>query len=628
MEAKAATPTTDSQALSNLFGLYKAEWLHNQLFELFTEPSYFAELANDNTCVLLGGRGTGKTTVLRGLSYEGQFALNNSSTPPLASTPYIGLYYRVDTRRVTAFRGPEIDDDAWTKYFGHYINLVFSSLIVDFLLWYGRVSSTVMRLENDCLDRITASLNLSTCANIAELAKAIRQTKIQFEASINNISDTARPPLSLLGAPTEELIGAAATIPALRDKRFFFILDEYENFLTYQQRVVNTLVKHASSFVFKIGVRELGWLERGTLNPNERLAHPGDYARIDLREQLSGDLFRQFASKVCNDRIAKIRSTHSAVTECIEDALPGLSEEEEALRLGVGEDNRDAIASICDPVTRTFAEGLTPARLYFVRYWGSAGNGSLEDLLQDWMHNASRWETRFGNYLHAALFAIRRGKRGIRKYYAGWDVFTSIADGNIRYLLELVHQSFQLQSLAGNEVSVPVDPEVQTRAAQDVARKNLDDLEGLSVEGARLTRLLLGLGRFFNVLAATPEGHTPELNQFQLADGDDDPELPRACQLLDLAVMHQALVRFRGTKPADNTDTRDYDYMIHPIFAAFFVISYRRKRKTVIGARELLRLTESPKEGIGELLEEQNRVGNFDLPDQMNLFGGYYGAIS
>ena len=142
----------------------------------------------------------------------------------------------------------------------------------------------------------------------------------------------------------------------------------------------------------------------------------------------------------------------------------------------------------------------------------------------------------------------------------------------------------------------------------------------------RLTRLLLGLGRLFNVLAATPEGHTPELNQFELDSTDDATDVSRACQLLDLAVMHQALVRFRGTKPADDSDTKDYDYMIHPIFAPFFVISYRRKRKSVLSAHDLFRLTEQPKEAISELLAKQNRQGDYDLPDQMNLFGGYFGV--
>ena len=63
--------------LDELFGSYKAEWLNEKIFHFFAAPSYFTSLKDKRPCVLMGGRGTGKTTVLRGLSYMGQYALNN-----------------------------------------------------------------------------------------------------------------------------------------------------------------------------------------------------------------------------------------------------------------------------------------------------------------------------------------------------------------------------------------------------------------------------------------------------------------------------------------------------------------------------------------------------------------------
>jgi len=57
--------------LSTVLGLYKAEWLREKLFDLFTVPGYFDELKMNRPCVLIGGRGTGKTTVLQGLVLSG-----------------------------------------------------------------------------------------------------------------------------------------------------------------------------------------------------------------------------------------------------------------------------------------------------------------------------------------------------------------------------------------------------------------------------------------------------------------------------------------------------------------------------------------------------------------------------
>jgi len=123
--------------------------------------------------------------------------------------------------------------------------------------------------------------------------------------------------------------------------------------------------------------------------------------------------------------------------------------------------------------------------------------------------------------------------------------------------------------------------------------KNVAELEGLSVQGAQLTKLVLGLGRVFQVLAYRPEGHSPEQNQFALSDkGLPTSEI---IALLNAAVMHLALVRSAGTKLAGDEDVRAYDYSLHPIFAPFFVFSYRKKRKLSLPAAKLLGLVEDSK---------------------------------
>src|SRR6267142_4861737 len=97
--------TSPEVLLSEILGSYKAEWIRGgRLYEYFVKPEYFPELITGRPCVLIGGRGTGKTTVLRGLSYEGQYALASRSPATIPSWLFYGLYYRVNTNRVTAFR--------------------------------------------------------------------------------------------------------------------------------------------------------------------------------------------------------------------------------------------------------------------------------------------------------------------------------------------------------------------------------------------------------------------------------------------------------------------------------------------------------------------------------------------
>jgi hypothetical protein len=286
------------QQLSNLFGTYRAEWLRDQIFELFTEPNYFPELATPRSCVLIGGRGTGKTTVLRGLSYEGQVGLSDQSPQQsLQSLPYFGVYHRINTNHVTAFCGQELTERQWTSYFAHYFNFLLCDLLLDFAEKFEQITAVPIAIDPRTCQRIANSLHLEQCESHAALRAALIDARLRFEASVNNIADTTSVPLSLQQAPVDLLAEALLSTPGLRSKYFVFLLDEYENLLDYQQRVVNTFVKHTSGlYYFTLGVKELGWRCHSTLNEHEQLVHPADYARVSIAEKLRGESFRTFAT--------------------------------------------------------------------------------------------------------------------------------------------------------------------------------------------------------------------------------------------------------------------------------------------------------------------------------------------
>jgi hypothetical protein len=614
--------------LSKMLGLYKAEWLDEKLFELFNEPTYFHELQTKRPCVLIGGRGTGKTTVLKGLSYKGQLAFSKNDSTKIADWEFIGLYFRVNTNRATAFRGPEITEDKWTSYFGHYLNLSLCQLILDFIKWREEKTGVTITLSTTKLRLICATLSLTEVANLAELAEEIDYLILEFEASINTICDKPPENISMLGAPLDILANALVESGPLLGKQFFFLIDEFENFEDYQQKVVNTIIKHAnSSYTFKIGVRELGWRQRATLNPNEQLTSPADYARLNISEQLSDSRFNAFAEKVVQSRLGHY-------VEKPKSLLPELSEMNEAELLL----EKDYVSNTLKKLTPHLSEAerigatkLRPGELYFLEYWSQnpKNNQLFHECLISRLLDDTEWKKRLNNHFYASLFAIKQGKSGIRKFYAGWDVFVTLANGNIRYLLELVHTAFLLHIEKNNENEVSTLAEIsfdlQTKAAEMVGKKNLSELEGLSVEGGKLTKLLLSLGRIFQVLAANPSGHTPESNQFHLRESALSPEEnKRINDTLDQAVMHLALVRFAGNKPGDQTDTKSYDYMIHPIFSPFFVFSHRKKRQISLDGKQFIALIDQPQSAIKEVLSANNRPETDTLPDQLQLFGSFY----
>jgi hypothetical protein len=620
---------TETARVSAMLGLYKAEWLNGRLFELFNEPQYFGELKTKRPCVLIGGRGTGKTTVLRGLSYQGQFALKNNVVSTIGESDFYGIYYRVNTNRVTAFDGPELTTAQWTKYFAHYVNILFCANLLEFTQWYSVKTGTPISLAEKNLKKVATSLGFNFDGGLGELADAIELELVRFEASLNSIDTESVVKLSLQGAPIDQLTQALVDTPQFAGKQFFFLIDEFENLLDYQQKVLNTLIKHATSaYTFKVGVRELGWRERATLNPNEQLTSPADYARIDIADVMKGGRFAKFAATVISSRLSSAHDiTHGR--ELIRTLLPGMSEDDEACLLLDEKEKASLVRTFRKTLDSNGIETIPVGRIAFAKYWARTHKDiQLKEALEGLAGGDSEWKDRLNNYYYTFLFTIRMRKPGIRKYYSGWKVFLSLANGNIRYLLEMVHAAFTKHVEDGGDLTEPIAPQIQTQAAQDVGKKNLDELQGLSVDGASLTKLLLSLGRIFQLFAQEPDGHTPEVTQFRVSMGDQPWENEATDKLLRSAVMHLALIRSPGNKLTDQSDTKEYDYMMHPVFAPFFVFSFRRKRKMTITPHAVLKLISNPRDGIADVLRQNNRANDSALPDQLQLFGAYYGKSS
>ena len=618
------------KSLADLFLGYRAEWLDEDVFGLFTEPTYFPQLTTAHPCFLQGGRGTGKTTVLRCLSYEGQNVLGKAPQETPTGWPYYGMYYRVNTNRVRAFRGGELKAEQWSRAFGHYLNLEFCELILGFLEWYAGEDTKAPQLSRAALERVCVTLHLDGVATQADLMSALDSSKLGFEAAVNNVGDATNLPLmSLQGAPIDTLMEEVKKIPQFAGKLFFFLIDEYENFDQTQQRVVNTLIKHCGRlYSFKVGVKELGFRERSTVNEEERLVAPADFVLVNIAQELEGR-FGEFAREVCNIRLKRAFGDRANVPH-VGALLPDTTPETEALELGVG----DIVAPVIRGLQRDRESGarfakwclnVEPLEVYILMRRAEAEQKTVAEKLREVLVNERRWKEQYENYKYSYLFTIREGRGGIRKHFAGWRVFCLLAAGNVRYLLELVYQTLTRHLDSGSDPAESAVMDVQTRAAQYTGQRNLRELEGLSLSGAKLTRLLLALGRVFQVMAAHPVGHTPEVNQFHLTGDIDDGEVRRRVEeILTSGIMHLALVRYVGSKLQEQTDMRDFDYAVHPIFAPFFVYSHRKKRKMELTDREFLGLVEHPTRGMREILERQRREIDEELPEQMKLFSVFY----
>lgn len=615
--------------LNELFGSYRAEWLRGKIFDFFAEPSYFTALKDNRPCVLQGGRGTGKTTVLRGLSYQGQFALHNNSIEDFDKQDFIGLYHRVNTNHVRAFIGGQLSDDKWQMIFAHYFNLIVCREILIFIKWHKSKSPNDEDLSSYSCNLVRMSMHISDkCINLSQLLDCIETSMYEFQAQINNIADDSNVPiLSMPGDPINIVTEQALLLSQFKDKMFYIMLDEYENLEDNQQQIINTLIKHSTEYyTFKIGVRELGWRVKHTLNKEELLYDPADYVLINIEKKFTEEsYFEEFAKNVCQQRIQQlIIPSDNESKYSIEEALTGLNMEEEAILLKIKQSELFLSFSELPKEIQNQILDLSPLYKFFIAYWAKTHSKSLNDTVAEYLDNIGKWNTRYDNYKYSMLFKIRKGRGmgGIQKYYAGWNTYIKLANGNIRYLMELVYRAYEKHLNNGIDIKTPVSPEDQTFASQDVGKKNLMELEGLWKNGAKLTKMLLGFGRIFNVLATDEVKIAPETNQFTF----EEALSKEGNEIISAAVMNLALIRIPGNKLSDQSSTRDYIYAIHPIFASYFCFSHRRKRRMIINEEELLGVIEKPKEFINSILAKSNIVfsENKYLPQQLSLFEEFY----
>lgn len=575
-------------------------------------------------CLLVGGRGTGKTTSLQCLRYDSILERLESAGLNFDDQEYVGVMVRMNKNRVRAFQGSVIGEDSWSRLFAHYFNLLVCLELSAMASWLE--SKSEKKLDSQYVLSISTDLGLGKITELAKLHSAIETGISTLQLQVNNPKADFDIILSIAESPLRTFSVALRDSGLLGDRVIFCCIDEYENLLDYQQAVINTYIKHAEPpLSYKVGVRKNGLRNRQTLDVHDLLKTPDDYAEIEIEDEG----FEYFARAVAELRLKAARKQGVPIPETLKEFLQEFSFPEEASLLGAERVADSVLSELAetDKALFSFFSEKPKTETYFLRYWQESEGESLQTLARDWVHNESEWDTRIGNYGFASLFWLSRGYKGARihKYYCGERILLSLAAGNIRYFLELIDTAigYELDDQIQPKAELKISAKSQTLAARDVGKRRLYQLEGLADHGVQLKRLVLAIGKVFFELARSPTGRTPEVTSFVLTGRPDDVE--RISTLLAEGVAHLAFESEPRTKLTTNAEMRDEEYRLHRIFCAFFEISHRKKRRTTFDAGQLLNvLSENPSRAISALLVNKQQSTEDELPEQLAFFSAFY----
>lgn len=609
-----------AEQIERLFGSYRAEYFHASYGPLFIAPPYFSELEAERPTLLVGGRGTGKTTALRSLRFDALEARG------LQQCSYLGIYVRINKNRVYAFDTTALPAEKHRRLFAHYFNLLVAIELCELASWMEK-RNELHPLNHAELGTITSQFCLGDVEDVSDLANAVNGAIVALEVYVNNIDSTeANPPLlSVAEAPVKSFVSLLNRHDPHR-RAVFCCIDEYENLLTVQQAVVNTYIKHSElPLSYKVGIKTNGLRTRDTIDNSDPLNAPADYTELDIVRETTDD----FLMDVIGRRLQAAIEGGLPLASDLQSLLPGLSIQDEAELLGakrIGEEIRDELAIHAD--LKSWLTSKPDGQLYFLKFWHESQlarkkMSQLEDLARDWCADPQSWEQRIGNYGYASLFWLSQGRKGarIRKYYCGSSTFLALANGNIRFFLQLVHQALRACENK-DRFPVTVSPKDQTVAAQHVATYHLNQLDGLCTRGGEIKRLVLAIGKVFFELTRQPLGHQPEPATFILSGAPGAVE--QVTSLLQEGVVHLALDVSPRTKATTQTEIQDDEYRLHPILAPFFEITHRRKRRIVLDAELLGQVNTDPGRAIRQLLKNAHVTPDKELPAQLAFFEAFY----
>ncbi len=269
---------------------------------------------------ILGGKGSGKTHLMRYASYPLQrirFLQDGlSMTAGLQRDGYVGIYVRCSGLDTGRFRGKGHSDEAWAEVFSYYLELWLGQTLLNILAQVVATDELQAFERQFCRDIATLfDDDAPVRSTLLEQCEDLNRRRKRLDYEVNNAAfgGGLSPGIALtrgrlvFGLP--KLF--ASVLPGLAAIQFCYQLDEFENLTTSQQVHVNTLVRERESpATFKIGARQFGIRSHETLSAGEENLRDSEFdeLRLDRRFRENEAQYRDLVDRLVERRLQEFRA--------------------------------------------------------------------------------------------------------------------------------------------------------------------------------------------------------------------------------------------------------------------------------------------------------------------------------
>jgi hypothetical protein len=628
--------------IQGVFSKNRAEELGSDVWEQFVIPPFYDRL--DLTTarkprLIIGGRGCGKTMLLRYLSHQTMFSRLRPQIP-ISAIKHIGLYWRADTQFMNLMSGRGIEQSVWQTAFVHTAALALGVEVLSSLRSMAASSLAVVKDHDiDSLDFTKLRAFDSTLPVKLDALFDCLEIKVwEMQAWVNDVLKAPEPRFlageKFVGALIQEI---KSQLPQLADANYFVYIDEYENLRLYQQTIINTWLKHSQTpLIFNLAIKRNAFETQSTTGP-ESLSNIHDYRIHDLELEIESD-FPLFAAEILFLQLALARQDVPVDPQVLRDParlnerkdpryihrvrtqastlFPGVTQEQMAKSVF---DSPSVLSKLRDRIKHALAAKgsqlepdeflkpgfpeasvVSPALIYrknlsdfaILQELRKLEAGDSNDFTgtREWVHN---------NFIGSYLQLFEPHSRPC-PFYAGFQAFCQLSHGNLRHLLELCHQS--ISRVDEWEPGQPVPIEIQADAAREASASFLREVRSCGPLGVQLYTFVLRLGSLFAIAHQRPTQSEPEQTHFSIGDGIGQLE-QRDHVFLREAVKWSVLYEEEETKKKGGADPENVEYVLDPIYAPYFHISYRKRRKMKLKTDDVVVLIRGTYDQVKDLLK-------------------------
>jgi len=590
----------------------RAEEYGIDLWSEFVIPPYYPKLEllqSEKPSVIEGGRGCGKTMLLRYLCHDTQFSKDRLHIT-YENLNRIGIYWKMDTQfaRIMSKRGE--DSDTWMHAFINMGVLILTREILNSL--QNIAQSRLLIQDEDFLRHLNfvelRSFDKMVPQDYFTLKKYFHSQYNEFQVWVSNYKKIPQPlfyPLDFV----KDLIEIIKTqIPFLKDSIFHIYIDEYENLLTQQKKIINTWVKHSQRpLIFNLAMKHNAFNMRETLG-DEKIVAIHDYRKFDL-DNLIGNDFKTFASEIfllkleqggcenipinqkelfdsSHEIINKRKSAEygASIEEKIKYFLPGFSRKELACfmlndstiqekvlnLIEIALKKKDSNININDFFDINYPEAsiIMPALL-------SRSSSEVKQIKEEFILYKNGGKSKFNDWISnnivGCILNIYGKLNRICPFYAGYDAFITMSKDNIRHFLELCYTSLaQVEKFDSSSI---ISPQLQAAAVKQVSLNMLKEIKAFGPQGNSLYAFALRMGTIFEEGRKKLAQSEPEQTQFNIKDNPSDKSSSFLNELVKWSVLYESkLTKQKGLESG-------IEYQLNPIYSSYFTISYRKKRR-------------------------------------------------